>query len=140
MRAIQPDFKLRLLRNTAGLLAPSLSKTVVELNLPEVNMAYHSEYRKHRRIRRMSARQTFAAQGDDLAKKAVMDLAIALGTRWGANHICTRPSPDYALCNVSSDLANQQEKKAANSLLTLGVWGGVAFGAALISAIVENEW
>jgi hypothetical protein len=39
---------------------------------------------------------------------------------------------------VSNDLANQQEKKAANSLLALGVWGGIAFGAALISAIFEN--
>jgi hypothetical protein len=102
-------------------------------------MAYHSNYRRRRTRRsRLSIGRTFAAQVDDLAKKAIVDVAIAMGTRGGANYFCRRPNPDFALCKVSNDLANQREKKAANSLLTLGVWFGITLGAALISVIVEN--
>ncbi len=95
-------------------------------------MAYHSKFRRHGRLAPMSGRQTFAAQGEDLARKFVVDSAVALATRAGANYFCTRPNPDYALCNVFNDVADKQEKKAGNSLLTFGVWSVVALLAAII--------
>ncbi|SRR5258708_1583096 len=95
--------------------------------------SYPLRYRRH-----VPARRAFAAQGDDLALKAGVDLAFALGTRAAANYICTRPNPDYVWCNVSNDVAKQQEEKAANSLAVFGLWGGVGLAAALIAAIVEN--
>ncbi len=79
----------------------------------------------------MSARQTFTAQGEDLARKAVVDAGVALGTRMGANYFCTRPNPDYALCKSFDDAANKQAEKLRDSLLGLGVWGGVALLASL---------
>jgi len=82
----------------------------------------------------MSARRTFAAQGEDLAIRVVVDAAVALTTRAGANYFCTQPTPNYVLCNVSNDLAKKQEEKAGNSLLTFGVWSFVA----LLAAIVEK--
>lgn len=95
-------------------------------------MAYHVKYRRNRRLGRMSASQTFAAQGEDLARKFVVDGAVALTARAGANYFCTRPNPDYALCNAFNDAANNQEKKAGNSLLAFGVWSVVALLAAII--------
>jgi hypothetical protein len=81
--------------------------------------------------RRARSRRTLAAQGDDLAGKAIVDAASALGTRIGANYFCTRPNPDYTLCKAFNDAANRQAEKFRNSLLSLGVWGSVALLASL---------
>lgn len=95
-------------------------------------MVYHSKCRPRRRLTRMSTQRTFAAQGEDLAKKAVVDTAVALSFRLGANYFCSRPNPEYVICNISDDLANKQEGKAGNSLLSFGIWGFVALLAAII--------
>ena len=87
-------------------------------------------YRRQRRLARQSARRTFAAQGEDLARKAVVDFGITLGTRMGANYFCTRPNPDYALCKAFDDAANKQAEKLRDSLAGLGAWGFVALLAA----------
>jgi len=52
-----------------------------------------------------------------------MDLALALGTRVGANYFCARPNPDYVLCKTFDDVANKHAEKLRNSVLELGVWG-----------------
>ena len=91
---------------------------------------YPVTYRRHRRLARMSARQTFMAQGEDLARKAVVDAGVALGTRIGANCFCTRPNPDYALCKAFA-AANKQAEKLRDSLVGLGAWGLVALFASL---------
>ena len=83
----------------------------------------------------MSSRHTFAAQADVLARKVVVDAAFALGARLGANYFCTRPNPDYVLCKTFDDVANKEAEKFRNSMLTLGVWGGVAALAALFDAL-----
>ena len=75
---------------------------------------------------RRRARRTFAAQGDDLARKAVVDIASALSTGALANYFCTRPNPDYFLCKPLVDVANKQAEESRDSLLRLGVWGGLA--------------
>jgi hypothetical protein len=87
-------------------------------------MAYYSKYRSR-------ALRTFSAQGDTLARNTALDLAAAWGTRATASFVCTLPNPDYALCKTFSDVANKQGEKAANSLLTLGVWGGLVLLATL---------
>ena len=79
--------------------------------MTEGTMAYHSKFRRHGRLAPMSGRQTFAAQGEDLARKFVVDSAVALATRAGANYFCTRPNPDYALCNVFNDVADKQDRQ-----------------------------
>jgi hypothetical protein len=82
----------------------------------------------------MSSDQTFAAQGEDLARKAVVDAGVALGTRMGANYFCTCPNPNYALCKAFDDSANKQAEKLRDSLVGLSAWGFVA----LIAAIIEK--
>jgi len=95
-------------------------------------MAYHRKSRQHRRLARVSARQTFAAQGEDLAKKALVDGGVALFTGIGANYFCTRRNPDYVLCIASSDFANKQAEKFRDSLAGLGAWGFMALLAAIL--------
>jgi len=97
-------------------------------------MAYHSKYRQRRRFARMSSDQTFAAQGEDLARKAVVDFTSVLVTRAGANYFCTRLNPDYLLCKSFDDAANKQAEKLRDSLAGLGAWGFVA----LLAAIFER--
>lgn len=97
-------------------------------------MAYHrkyiSKYRRQRPVAPMRSRPTFAAQGDDLAKKVVVDGVLALTTRVGANYFCTRPNPDYGLCKAFDDAANKQAEQLQDSLVRLGAWGFVALLAA----------
>ncbi len=101
-------------------------------------MAYHVKYRRLRPLTHMDECQTFTAQGENLARKFVVDDAIALTTRASANYFCTRPNPDYVLCSVFNDLANKQEEKAGNSLLTFSAWSLVALLAAIAEELVER--
>jgi hypothetical protein len=92
---------------------------------------YPVTYRRRRCLARISERQTFAAQGNDLARKVVVDATVALGIRIGANYFCRRSNPDYALCKAFDDAANEQAEKLHDSLLGFGAWGAVALVAAL---------
>ena len=74
----------------------------------------------------MSARRAFAAQGNALAQKTLVDGGVALGTGLLANYFCTRQNPDYALCKAFSDAADKQAEKFRDTLAGLGAWGIVA--------------
>ena len=93
-------------------------------------------YTYRRRLYTVTAtrQQTFRAQGKELANKAFADLTGAALTRIVANGYCRTAYPDYALCNALNNVANQQAKKASDSLLILGVFALVAaIGTALTS-------
>jgi hypothetical protein len=101
-------------------------------------MAYIRPHPHRRRVRLALARarqqQTFIRQREDLAQRAIADLTWAGLTRIGADVTCRAQDPNYVLCRTLDDLANKQAEKSRDSLLKLGVWGGIA----LLAAILDN--
>jgi hypothetical protein len=84
---------------------------------------------------RAPQRQTFQAQGEALAQKALVNVTGAALTRIAANAYCRSPYPDYALCRTLDDLANQQASKANDSVLAVSVWGGIALVAVVLGEV-----
>jgi len=84
---------------------------------------YSVHYRRCCARARHTRPQTFSQQGNELARKATTDFVSALASRGIANHFCSAPYPDYALCKAFDDTANKRAEELKNSLVSLGVWG-----------------